>query len=863
MITSTATSTEDIPVQTINVKVTHDNVARRFTLPSHQSTLDLYTDLKQTTQSLFHVSHDALTEFKYVDNEGDQIVLGSLVELMEAVQFQRQDQGEKGLLRLTLVITSIKNKSEKGLDVNFGAAVDVGVGTGDHVRRLTTGTSTDAFQTSNAETSTRLRLVSVSCLSQTDPVATVSTNTSTSTNGSLTVGSLTDPVVKVSTETNTLSKITRTVEASTDSFYTADAATSTRLRHVSVSCLSQTEPLVTVSTETSTSRNESRTVESSTEPNVTVSSDTSTSMRKFRTVEASTDPMIWKAASFDSSTSTTSNSASQTPPSTHSISVSTELTTFTPTISQSQMTTPILLETVSVSTSTDVLHATQVPKIHIESSTSTSETSSTQTIEPIESQARNVRVQTVDLDSGLPKITVSAETSTRGLRYATTGVGTQDEEGEWRRTVGCSTPTGEEMMMGLVEVGTETGFEKVEVKEVGVGEEEGLELKRVQSAATQGLTDSQTEIFTTASRFAAQELAPNMQEWDATHTFPISTLRKAASLGFGALYCSPDFGGSGLSRLESSLVFEALSQGCVSTTAYLSIHNMCAWMLTQFASNELKHKYLERMATMEILGSYCLTEPNAGSDAGSLITSAKKDRSGEYYVLNGSKAFISGAGSSDVYLVMCRTGGEGAKGISCLLVEKDMEGVSFGKNEEKMGWRSQPTRVITFEDVRVPASNLIGAEGQGFSIAMQGLNGGRINIASCSLGGAQAALQAAINHVSDRKQFGKLLKDFQSIQFKLAEMAGKLVSSRLMVREAARVLDGKEPNAAAWCAMAKQVATDECFKVTDEAIQIHGGYGYLNEYPVSQYMRDLRVHRILEGTNEIMKLIVSREMLKP
>ncbi|KAJ3312974.1 Isobutyryl-CoA dehydrogenase, mitochondrial [Blyttiomyces sp. JEL0837] len=380
------------------------------------------------------------------------------------------------------------------------------------------------------------------------------------------------------------------------------------------------------------------------------------------------------------------------------------------------------------------------------------------------------------------------------------------------------------------------------------------------SNAKQGLSEDEQEFYDVARKFTQAEFAPNMRNWDSNHIFPKESLKKAAALGFGAIYCDPEHGGTGLGRVEASVIFEALSAGCVSTTAYISIHNMCAWMIDTFGTEEQKAKFIPSLATMDKLASYCLTEPGAGSDAGALATTAKRD--GHEYVLNGSKAFISGAGSSDVLLVMCRTGGAGPKGISCLLVEKDMPGISYGNNEEKIGWRSQPTRVITFEDVRVPVSNLIGAEGQGFSIAMQGLNGGRINIASCSLGGAQAALEAAVDHANVRKQFGTELASFQSVQFKVADMAMKLVSSRLMVRNAARLLDAKSELAPVYCAMAKAHATEECFNVCDDALQLHGGYGYLHDYPVGQFFRDLRVHRILEGTNEIMRMIIAREVFK-
>ncbi|KAJ3026255.1 UNVERIFIED_CONTAM: Isobutyryl-CoA dehydrogenase, mitochondrial [Siphonaria sp. JEL0065] len=375
-----------------------------------------------------------------------------------------------------------------------------------------------------------------------------------------------------------------------------------------------------------------------------------------------------------------------------------------------------------------------------------------------------------------------------------------------------------------------------------------------------GLSEEESEIFDLAKRFADQELAPNMRKWDETHEFPVATLRKAAELGFGTIYCSEEFGGTGLKRLDASLIFEAMASGCVPTTAFLSIHNMVAWMIDSFGSTALKEKYIPQLASMDLIASYCLTEPSSGSDASSLETTAKRD--GDELVINGSKAFISGAGTSDLYLVMVRTGGPGPKGITSVLVEKDTPGLSFGKNEEKIGWKCQPTRVITFEDVRIPITNIVGEEGKGFTYAMKGLNGGRVNIASCSLGGAQSALQASVDHVGVRKQFGTPLSSFQNTQFKLSEMAMKLTASRLMVRNAARAIDSQSPSAAASCAMAKAFATEECFQITDEAIQIHGGYGYLNDYPVGQYMRDLRVHRILEGTNEVMRMIVAREILK-
>lgn len=341
--------------------------------------------------------------------------------------------------------------------------------------------------------------------------------------------------------------------------------------------------------------------------------------------------------------------------------------------------------------------------------------------------------------------------------------------------------------------------------------------------------------------------------------FSVDTIRAAASLGFGGMFVREDMGGSALSRVDGSVIVEALSAGDVGTTAYITIHNMCAWMIDTFGNEEQRNRFLPRMITMEDFSSYCLTEPSAGSDASSLRTSARKD--GDHYVLNGEKMFISGAGLSDLYVIMCRTGGEGPKGISCFVVEKDTPGLSFGKNETKMGWSCQPTRAVVLEDVRVPAANMIGAEGQGFNIAMQGLNGGRISIASCSLGAAQTALEVALEHTKTRNQFGKPLSANQSVQFKLADMATRLQSARLMVRGAAAAMDGKEPGFSAMCAMAKQHATDIGFDVCNDALQLHGGYGYLRDYPVERLVRDVRVHQILEGTNEVMRLIISRNML--
>uniref|UniRef100_A0A8C5MXS0 Isobutyryl-CoA dehydrogenase, mitochondrial n=1 Tax=Leptobrachium leishanense TaxID=445787 RepID=A0A8C5MXS0_9ANUR len=359
-----------------------------------------------------------------------------------------------------------------------------------------------------------------------------------------------------------------------------------------------------------------------------------------------------------------------------------------------------------------------------------------------------------------------------------------------------------------------------------------------------GLNEEQKEFQKVAFDFAANEMAPHMAEWDEKEIFPVETMRKAAQLGFGGIYVHPDLGGAGLSRLDTSIIFEALSTGCVSTTAYMSIHNMCVWMIDTFGNDEQRHEFCPPLCSMDRFASYCLTEPGSGSDAASLTTSAKRD--GDNYILNGSKAFISGGGETDVYVVMCRTGGSGARGISCILVEKGTPGLSFGKKERKVGWNSQPTRAVILEDCVVPVANRLGAEGQGFGIAMRGLNGGRINIASCSLGAAHASVLLARDHLSVRKQFGEPLANNQYLQFRLAEMATGLVTARLIVRHAAQALQEDRGDAATVCAMAKLYATEECFKVCNEALQMHGGYGYLKDYAVQQYVRDIRVHQILE-----------------
>jgi alkylation response protein AidB-like acyl-CoA dehydrogenase len=373
------------------------------------------------------------------------------------------------------------------------------------------------------------------------------------------------------------------------------------------------------------------------------------------------------------------------------------------------------------------------------------------------------------------------------------------------------------------------------------------------------LTEEQRLLVDSARAFASKELAPHAADWDRDHHFPVEVIKRAAEQGYLALYLKEEDGGLGLSRLSSSLIFEQLSAGCVATTAFLTIHNMASWMLASFADQALKDAWLPRLSSGELLASYCLTEPDAGSDAANLRTRARRD--GDDYVIDGSKCFISGAGSTQVLIVMARTGEDGAKGVSCFLVPGDAEGVKYGRNELKMGWRAQPTRTISFEGVRIPASNRIGPEGQGFVYAMKGLDGGRINIASCSLGAAQAALEQSLRYVEERKQFGKALSTFQALQFKLADMLTDLTASRQMVRLAAHKLDQSHGEASLYCAMAKRFATDHCFTVCNEALQLHGGYGYLNDYPLERWVRDSRVHQILEGTNEIMRVIIARRLL--
>jgi alkylation response protein AidB-like acyl-CoA dehydrogenase len=374
------------------------------------------------------------------------------------------------------------------------------------------------------------------------------------------------------------------------------------------------------------------------------------------------------------------------------------------------------------------------------------------------------------------------------------------------------------------------------------------------------LTSDQLAIQDAARSFSDAEFAPNAARWDEEKIFPVETLRQAAGLGFAGMYVKDDVGGAGLGRLDAAIVFEQLARGCVSTAAFLSIHNMSSWMIDRYGADALRKKYLPRLVTMELIASYCLTEPGSGSDAASLRT--KAELKGDHYVLNGSKAFISGGGTSDVYVVMARTGGPGAKGISAIVVDKGTPGLSYGAQEKKLGWNSQPTAMLQFDDCKVPAENRIGAEGEGFRVAMAGLDGGRVNIGACSLGGAAFAFDTAKTYMETRRQFDQPLKDFQALQFKIADMATEIEAARLMVYRAAAALDARDPHAVKYCAMAKRFATDACFHAANEALQLHGGYGYLKDYPIERIVRDLRVHQILEGTNEIMRVIVSREIFR-
>lgn len=373
------------------------------------------------------------------------------------------------------------------------------------------------------------------------------------------------------------------------------------------------------------------------------------------------------------------------------------------------------------------------------------------------------------------------------------------------------------------------------------------------------LSDDQLAFEETARQFAEQELAPFAAQWDKEHHFPIETIKKAGELGFCGLYSPVDAGGLGLSRLDSSIIFEQLAMGCTTTTAMLTIHNMATWMIATWGQTAVKEQWCESLVTGQKLASYCLTEPGSGSDAASLKTKAERTDSG--YVLNGSKVFISGAGSTDVLVVMARTGGEGASGITAFAVPADAEGIVYGKPEEKMGWNAQPTRMISFDNVHIDESCRLGEEGQGFKMAMQGLDGGRINIATCSVGTAQQALNVARQYLNERAQFNKPLAAFQALQFTLADMATELVAARQMVRMAAFKLDNNDADKTTYCAMAKRFATDVGFKVCNDALQLHGGYGYIKEYPLERHFRDVRVHQILEGTNEIMRVIIGRRLL--
>ena len=374
------------------------------------------------------------------------------------------------------------------------------------------------------------------------------------------------------------------------------------------------------------------------------------------------------------------------------------------------------------------------------------------------------------------------------------------------------------------------------------------------------LSEEQSAIQDMARNFATEKLAPHAKQWDEDKHFPVDTLREMAGLGFAGIYLQEEHGGSGLSRFDAALIFEALSGGCTSTAAFMTIHNMASWMIDSFGSAEQRAKYLPRLTSMEWIASYCLTEPGSGSDAGAMRSRALRD--GDHYVLNGSKAFISGSGVSDIYVAMVRTGDEGAKGVSCFIIEKGTPGLSFGANEKKMGWNNQPTAQVIFEDCRVPVENRIGEEGEGFKFAMMGLDGGRLNIAACSLGTAQRAFDMALEYAKTREQFGQSIAEFQAIQFKLADMATDLEAARLMLYEAAKTLDDGKAEKTRKSAMAKRFVTDTCFNVANEALQIHGGYGYLQDYEVERMVRDLRVHQILEGTNEIMRMIIARDLLK-
>ena len=373
------------------------------------------------------------------------------------------------------------------------------------------------------------------------------------------------------------------------------------------------------------------------------------------------------------------------------------------------------------------------------------------------------------------------------------------------------------------------------------------------------LTEEQQAFQATARQFSREAMMPHARDWDEGSVFPVDALREAAALGFAGIYVRDDVGGSGLTRLDAALIFEELAQGCTSTAAYVSIHNMVAWMIDTYGSDEARRRFLPKLCSMEHFGSYCLTEPGAGSDAASLTTKARRD--GDHYVLDGTKAFISGGGMSDVYLVMARTGEGGPRGISCIAVEKGTPGLSFGAQEKKLGWKSQPTAMVMFENCRVPVSNLIGKEGEGFRIAMAGLDGGRLNIGACSIGGAQFCLDRTVEYMKERKQFGTRLADFQALQFRFADYATEIEAARLLLHRAAVAVGDKEPAATQLAAKAKRLATDTGFEIVNGCLQLHGGYGYLRDHPIERVLRDVRVHQILEGTNEIMRVIIARNML--
>ncbi|MBB3878087.1 acyl-CoA dehydrogenase family protein [Sphingomonas pseudosanguinis] len=374
------------------------------------------------------------------------------------------------------------------------------------------------------------------------------------------------------------------------------------------------------------------------------------------------------------------------------------------------------------------------------------------------------------------------------------------------------------------------------------------------------LTDEQREIQELARRFTADRITPFAGEWDEKHIFPRDTIREAAELGFAAIYVSEESGGIALGRLEAALIMEAMAYGCPSTSAFISIHNMASWMIDRFGDADVKGRYLPDLVTMARMASYCLTEPGSGSDAAALKTRAVRD--GDHYIVSGSKQFISGGGENEVYVTMVRTGEDGPKGISCLVIDKDTPGVSFGANERKLGWHSQPTRQVMFDNVRVPQANRLGAEGEGFRIAMMGLDGGRLNIGACSLGGAQRCLDESVAYVKDRRQFGKAIAEFQNTQFTLADMATELEAARALLYLAAAKVTDNAPDKTRFAAMAKRLATDTGSSVVDRALQLHGGYGYLMDYPIERFWRDLRVHSILEGTNQVMRMIVGRDLLK-